>query len=148
LVFNSLKGKCCVHDDGSSERDFLYIDDVVNAFVFLLHKGRIGNYYNIGADKGLTILKLARVLSRLVGKTHGTTEDEDNFIEFVPGRLIDDKRYKIDSSHIKSLGWRPKISLEEGLLLTIQWYKSNPNYWPNSDYALEPHSSSLTFKSS
>ncbi len=52
--------KCCVHDDGSSERDFLYATDVANAFDLLLHKGLPGQFYNIGASKGITILEVTR----------------------------------------------------------------------------------------
>lgn len=138
FISRLLKGKkCCIHDDGSSERDFLYVTDVAEAFDLLLHNGKVNEFYNIGSTKGVTVLELARKLVSFIKKVPPGKEDE--FIEYVPGRILDDKRYKIDSSRIKQLGWSPKIDIDEGLKKTIEWYQSNPNHWDNSDYALEPH---------
>ena len=136
--------KCSVHADGSSERDFLYVSDVAEAFDCLLHKGHTGHFYNIGANKGVTIIELAKTLVRFM---KGVSADkEDDFIEFVPGRVLDDKRYKIDSSLIKALGWTQKVSFEEGLAKTIEWYTSHPGYWPNSDHALAPHPGAVSYE--
>lgn len=137
-----LKGmKCCVHDDGSSERDFLYVDDVANAFDHLLHKGKPGRFYNIGAEHGVTVLEVARALVRIIKKDElkDGKKSVDDYIDFVPGRVLDDKRYKIDSSMTKELGWTQTISFENGLERTIDWYREHENYWPNGDRALEPH---------
>lgn len=64
---------------------------------------------------------------------------EDDCIEYVEERVINDKRYKIDSSNLMSLGWKPKVDFDEGLKLTIEWYKSNVGYWPDAEFALKPH---------
>jgi dTDP-glucose 4,6-dehydratase/dTDP-4-dehydrorhamnose 3,5-epimerase len=129
--------KCCIHGDGSSERDFLYISDVVNAFDVLLHNGIPHHFYNIGASKGVRIADLAKIIVRQIKNTEEGKEDE--YIEYVEDRILDDKRYKIDSSKIKSLGWKQQVSFEEGIKKTIAWYMSHQNYWQNSDYALQPH---------
>ena len=70
-----------------------------------------------------------------------TDGNEMDYIEFVEGRILDDKRYKIDSTRIRALGWKEKIDFDEGLKLSVDWYTSNPDYWPKSDFALIPHPS-------
>jgi dTDP-D-glucose 4,6-dehydratase len=140
FIMRMLKNqKCCIHGDGSSERDFLYISDVVDAFDVLLHYGVPHNFYNIGASKGVRIADLAKIIVRQMKNTEEGKEDE--YIEYVEDRILDDKRYKIDSSRIKSLGWRQQVDFEEGIKKTIEWYKSHQDYWQNSDYALQPHPS-------
>ena len=129
--------KCCIHGDGSSERDFLYVDDVAEAFDLLIHKGIPDNFYNIGASKSISVLELARKIVQIVKKTDPGKEDE--YIDFVEGRILDDKRYKIDSTRIYELGWRQNVYFEEGLKKTVEWYANHQDYWDNVDYALEPH---------
>lgn len=133
--------KCCVHDDGSSERDFLYVEDVANAFDCLLHHGKPGRFYNIGAEVGQTVIEVARALIRIIKKDQlkDGQLSVDDFIEYTPGRVHDDKRYKIDSSMIKELGWSPKVSFQDGLERTVEWYKNHMDYWPNSEKSLKPH---------
>ena len=141
FISRLLKGlKCCVHDDGSSERDFLYATDVANAFDILLHKGSPGQFYNIGASKGITILEVAnKLISIIKNEKNDPNFNADDHIEYVKGRILDDKRYKIDGSRILALGWSQKIDFDEGLRKTVEWYSSHPNYWNDSDHALEPH---------
>jgi dTDP-glucose 4,6-dehydratase len=128
--------KCCVHDDGSSERDFLYASDVANAFDLLLHNGLNGQFYNIGAAKGITVLEVAKKLIQIIKPE---CSDPDNYIEYVRGRVLDDKRYKIDSTAINALGWSQKVDFDEGLRKTVEWYRQRMDYWGDADYALEPH---------
>jgi dTDP-glucose 4,6-dehydratase len=128
--------KCCVHGDGSSERDFLYVQDVANAFDYLLHYGEPNEFYNIGANEGITILDLAKKIVKIMKNTNG---NEMDYIEYFPGRILDDKRYKIDSSKIRSTGWKEQIDFDQGLKLAIDWYIANPNHWPQVDFALSPH---------
>jgi dTDP-D-glucose 4,6-dehydratase len=134
-----LKGKtCCVHDDGSSERDFLYASDVAEAFDLLLHKGLAGQFYNIGASKGITVKEVAVKLIKIIHNLE-TEEACEAHIEYVKGRVLDDKRYKIDSTQVMQLGWSQKVDFDEGLRKTVEWYKSHMDYWGDADYALEPH---------
>jgi dTDP-D-glucose 4,6-dehydratase len=125
-----------VHGDGSSERDFLYVQDVANAFDYLLHYGEPNEFYNIGANEGITILDLAKKIVKIMKNTNG---NEMDYIEYFPGRILDDKRYKIDSSKIRSTGWKEQIDFDQGLKLAIDWYIANPNHWPQVDFALSPH---------
>lgn len=129
--------KCCIHGDGTSERDFLFVSDVVNAFDTLLHLGKPNTFYNIGASKGISVLELAQKIIVLMGKA--APGEEDKFIEYVEERVINDKRYKIDSSNLMSLGWSPKVDFDEGLKITIDWYRTHQNYWDNGEFALKPH---------
>ena len=137
FIVRLLKGrKCCVHHDGTAIRDFLYISDVVDAFEKMLHDAKINEFYNIGAEKGIRIIDLARLLIKLM-KKEGKDED---FIEFVTGRVIEDRRYTIDSKAINELRWKQKIDFEEGLKMTIEWYKKNLDFWPDQDDALDLNS--------
>ena len=132
--------KCCIHDDGSSERDFLYASDVAEAFDLLLHKGTPGHFYNIGASRGITIKEVAHKLINIMKNKNGDPAfNVNNYIEHVPGRILDDQRYKIDATKIKELGWKQKVDFDEGLTKTVEWYTSHLDYWNNSDYALAPH---------
>ena len=70
-----------------------------------------------------------------------------DFIEFHEGRILDDKRYKIDSSKIRSTGWKENIDFDKGLKLTVDWYLANPNHWPQSDFALSPHPDTASIES-
>jgi dTDP-glucose 4,6-dehydratase len=138
FIIRLLGGKtCCVHGDGSSERGFLYISDMVEAYDILLHYGKTKMVYNVGASEDVSVRDLATTLVRQI--KHVDNDKINEFIEHVEPRVIDDKRYRIDSSHIKNLGWNQKVSFEDGIKMTIDWYKTNPNYWNEYEYALEPH---------
>ena len=137
--------KCCIHGDGSSERDFLYVADVANAFDYLLHFGQPNEFYNIGASNGITVLELAKKLVKIMKNTNG---NEMDWIEYYEGRILDDKRYKIDSSKIRSIGWKEEIDFDKGLKLTIDWYTSHEDYWPKSEFALNPHPDDTVISSS
>ncbi len=63
----------------------------------------------------------------------------DNYIEYVKGRVLDDKRYKIYSTQIMELGWKQLVDFDEGLKKTVDWYSSRLDYWGDAEYALEPH---------
>lgn len=129
--------KCCIHGDGSHERDFLYASDAVNAFDLILHKGELNQYYNIGSSSVVKVIDLARMIIRIMNKTEVGREDE--MIEYVEQRMIDDVRYRIECSPIKQLGWSQKVSFEQGLKETVDWYVKNQDYWINCDSALAPH---------
>ena|SRR3990167_6706337 len=123
---------CCLHGDGSHQRSFLYVTDVAEAFIILLHSGVIGEIYNIGTDFEISNKTTALDLIRLMDKS-------ENMIEFVADRAFNDRRYNIDSTKLHQLGWKPKINWEDGLKLTIDWYLSHQDYWPNVESILVPH---------
>jgi UDP-glucose 4,6-dehydratase len=126
--------KVCLHGDGSNQRSFLYVGDVANAFDIILHKGKVGEIYNIGTDYELSNLQVAQILIKLAG--HDKAEDH---MEFVRDRAFNDCRYHIDTSSLESLGWKREIDFEEGLRLTREWYLGHDQWWGNIENALKAH---------
>jgi len=118
---------CPIHGSGSQRRSFLYTEDVVRAFDLILHKGVIGEIYNIGAEKEYTVLE---VFERLVGEMY-PDEFEANIErkKFVEDRDFNDHRYFISSEKLIALGWKQKVKFDEGLRKTAEWYSENPGYF-------------------
>ena len=114
--------KIPIHGDGTNIRDWIHVDDHSNAVDLILHKGKIGETYCIGANNEFENITIAK----LILKYMSLSEDS---IEFIKGRPGNDARYAIDSSKLKKLGWSPKISFENGLIKTINWYKENLKWW-------------------
>lgn len=113
--------KIPLYSDGSNVRDWIYVLDHVRALDIVLHKGKIGDIYNIGANEEKTNLSLTKIILKQMAKTL-------DMIEFVEDRKGHDKRYAIDNSKIKSLGWKPEKSFNDGISQTINWYVNNINW--------------------
>jgi len=129
------KGRpCCIHGDGSHRRSYLFIDDVVLAFDIILHKGIIGEIYNVASPFEISNLELARKIIQLFH-----LENANQFIEYCEDRLFNDRRYFIDGRKLYDLGWKPVVNFDEGLKKTIEWYRKHPSYWEEEDLALIPH---------
>ena len=125
-----------VHGSGMSRRSFLYVDDVVDACDVVLHKARINETYNIASEKEYTILETFTRLARLMGWSEERVQAS---IKFVRDRNFNDQRYFIDCSKMRELGWEPKVSFDEGLQKTIDWYRANPNHFGNIEDSLVAH---------
>jgi len=119
-----------VYGDGQYTRDWLYVEDHVEAIDLILHEGGAGETYNIGGLnewKNIDVIYLLceimdKKLDRQAGKSKG-------LIAFIKDRPGHDKRYAIDASKIsKKLGWEPSVSFQEGLMKTIDWYLENPGW--------------------
>ena len=112
-----------VYGDGKNIRDWLYVDDHCSAIMAVLQKGKAGEVYNVGGNNewyNIDIVKL--ILKKL-----GISEDNIKYVKDRPGH---DRRYAIDSTRIMTeLGWEPKYNFEEGIELTINWYKENVEWW-------------------
>ena len=104
--------KCTIHGDGKNSRNFLYISDVVDAFDVVLHKGMIGEVYNIGSQTEIENMTVAKTLIGLFGYK------PEEYITHVEDRPFNDLRYLIDCSKLRSLGWEQKVHWEEGIKLT------------------------------
>ncbi len=120
FIYQALKGEnLTVYGDGMQTRAFLYVDDWVNATLKMLTlKNLAGEVINIGSDKEITILELAKKIINL-------TKSKSNII-FLPNRPDDPRRRAADISKAKKLlNWEPKVSLDEGLEKTIKWFKEN-----------------------
>ena len=120
-----------IYGDGLNIRDWLYVDDHVEALLCVLESGEIGRSYNIGASMECTnieiIRKLCRILDELRPLNVGSYSD---LIQFVSDRPGHDFRYAIDANRIRlELGWKPTFSIEEGLRRTVLWYLENQKWW-------------------
>jgi dTDP-glucose 4,6-dehydratase len=124
FVTNLIRGrKVPVYGDGKNVREWLYTEDHCYAIDLVLHKGKIGEVYNIGSGEEISNLELTYQILAHVGKS----EEE---IVHIEDRLGHDKRYAIDSSKIKNeLGFTPKHSFAESLKDTIGWYTKNQWWW-------------------
>lgn len=123
FISQLLKGeKVPVYGDGLNVRDWLYVYDHCSAIDTVLHKGRIGQVYNIGGHNEKTNLEITKIILDAMGK-------DESSIKYVEDRLGHDRRYAIDNHKIQSeLGWEPSVTFEEGIKLTIDWYLNNQNW--------------------
>jgi dTDP-glucose 4,6-dehydratase len=131
MIHNIIKEKeLPVYGDGKYTRDWLYVEDHVEAIDLILHKGGAGETYNIGGLnewKNIDVINLlCEILDRKLERQKGTSEKLIRFIKDRPGH---DRRYAIDSSKIeKELSWKPRYSFEQGIEDTVSWYMEN-NEW-------------------
>lgn len=120
FISQLLKGeKVPVYGDGLNVRDWLYVYDHCEAIDTVLHKGKIGEVYNIGGHNEKTNIEITKIVLKAMGK-------DESSIKYVEDRLGHDKRYAIDNTKIQTeLGWKPSLTFEEGIKLTIDWYLKN-----------------------
>ncbi len=117
--------KVPVYGDGLNVRDWLYVYDHCEAIDVVLHKGKIGEVYNIGGHNEKTNMEITRLILEAMGK-------DESSIKFVEDRLGHDRRYAISNDKITSeLGWKPSLTFEEGIKLTIDWYLKNQDWMKN-----------------
>lgn len=123
FISRLLKGeKVPVYGDGLNVRDWLYVYDHCAAIDAVLHKGRVGEVYNIGGHNEKTNLEITHLILDAMNK-------DESSIEYVQDRLGHDRRYAISNDKITSeLGWKPSVTFEEGILLTIDWYLNNKSW--------------------
>lgn len=133
---------CCIHGNGATIRNFIYVDDVIKGIDILLHKGTPGEVYNIGSKIGISILELARYLIRKV-KNIEEPEEINKYISFGTDRIYNDTQYIIGTNKISQLGWKLKIDWENGISKTIDWYQKNFSNWEGAESALSPFPKSL-----
>ena len=120
MITNALDNKSLpIYGDGKQQRDWLHVEDNCRGILAVLENGRIGECYNIGGLEVVENLAVARRLLHLAGKT-------ESLISYVTDRPGHDRRYALTCDKIeKHLGWKPQISLEDGLRRTIDWYRNN-----------------------
>tara|TARA_B110000902_G_scaffold193250_1_gene218983 strand:+ start:83 stop:1132 length:1050 start_codon:yes stop_codon:yes gene_type:complete len=132
VILNALAGKTLpIYGDGSNVRDWLYVEDHAEALLLALEKGEIGRSYNIGGENERSNLELVQTICAIIDakrpKVSGSYADQITFVTDRPGH---DARYAIDPSRIRNeLGWRPSVTIEEGLEKTVQWYLDNETWW-------------------
>lgn len=112
-----------IYSDGSNIRDWLYVEDHCAAIDLILHKGKLGETYNIGANNEISNLTLAKAICGVMDTLRPMKKSYDSLISFVKDRPGHDWRYAIDATKIQSqLGFFPKIPFETSLLNTINYY--------------------------
>ncbi len=133
VILNALAGKALpIYGDGSNVRDWLYVEDHAEALLLVLQKGALGRSYNIGGENERSNLDLVKTLCSILD-TKRPRRDGQSYTEqicFVTDRPGHDARYAIDPSRLRNeLGWRPSVTVEEGLEKTVQWYLDNEAWW-------------------
>ncbi len=134
FLFKLLKGeKVPIYGDGRNVRDWIHVHDHAKALDLLLHKGEPGEVYNIGVDNERSNLEITKTILKVLGKS-------EDMIEYVKDRPGHDRRYAIDATKIKRLGWEPDYSakkFEQGLAETLRWYLENKEWaqsvWEKKD---------------
>jgi len=133
MCINILLGKPLpVYGDGQNVRDWLYVRDHCQALDTVIHKGKVGETYNIGGNNEVKNIDLVRMLCELMDELAPDlpVKPAQNLITFVKDRPGHDRRYAIDASKIRTeLGWQPQETVEGGLRKTIQWYLDHRDWW-------------------
>jgi dTDP-glucose 4,6-dehydratase len=133
VILNALAGQPLpIYGKGENIRDWLYVEDHADALLLVVAKGAVGRSYNIGGENERTNLDLVRTLCGILDAKR-PRDDGRSYAEqitFVTDRPGHDARYAIDPTRIREeLGWRPSVTVEEGLERTVQWYLDNEGWW-------------------
>ncbi len=124
FITNLIEGKKVpLYGDGKNIRDWIFVDDHNSGVDLIIQKGKIGETYCLGGGNELINLEIAeKILAEM--------NFSEELIEYVKDRKGHDLRYAIDYSKIKNeFGWEPRVNFNEGLKITINWYKNNSDWW-------------------
>jgi dTDP-glucose 4,6-dehydratase len=111
-----------LYGDGLQVRDWLHVNDHCAAIELVLDHGAAGDVYNVGGSQEITNLELTRLILKELGLPM-------SLVRRVPDRPGHDRRYSVDSSRIRALGWAPQADFHDALAATIRWYVDNPDWW-------------------
>ncbi len=111
-----------IYGDGGAVRDYLYVEDHARGIDRALRHGEVGMDYNIGAGGETDGITVADTVLRLLGKP-------DTLKQFVRDRLGHDRRYAVDSSRLRGIGWEPRVAFEEGMQRTVTWFATREDWW-------------------
>ncbi len=132
VILRALAGDSIpIYGKGDNVRDWLYVEDHADALLLVIKNGKVGRSYNIGGENESSNIDLVKTICEILDKKKpkikGSYKDQISFVADRPGH---DARYSINPSRItKELGWRPSVTLEKGLNLTVQWYLDNEDWW-------------------
>lgn len=126
MMMNALEDKPLpVYGDGKNVRDWLYVEDHCKAIDLIIHKGTVGETYNIGGHNEMANIDIVKLILKELGKP-------ESLITYVQDRKGHDRRYAIDPAKIHSeLGWLPETKFADGIKKTIHWYLDNKPWWQN-----------------
>ena len=124
MIANCLNDKPLpVYGEGLNVRDWLYVEDHCKAIDLILHKGRIGEVYNVGGHNAMRNIDIVKLIIHELGK-------DESLITYVTDRKGHDLRYAIDPTKIhEELGWLPETKFQDGIKKTIKWYLENRQWW-------------------
>jgi dTDP-glucose 4,6-dehydratase len=111
-----------LYGDGLQVRDWLHVDDHCRAIDMLIDSGASGEVYNVGGGNHVRNVDLTHRILELAGKS-------EDLIRHVPDRQGHDRRYSLDTSKLRGLGWAPQVDFDEGLARTVDWYVKNDWWW-------------------
>lgn len=131
ILLNALSGKPLpVYGDGQQVRDWLYVDDHVNALTTVLERGKIGETYNIGGRAPIPNIDVVGKVCDILDERRPTNSARRRLITYVADRPGHDRRYAIDPTKIETeLGWRATETFDTGLVKTVDWYLNNETWW-------------------
>ena len=131
VILNALHGEPIpVYGKGENVRDWLFVEDHADALLTVLEKGEIGRSYNIGGENEARNIDIVRTICSLLDARRPRAAPHADLITFVDDRPGHDLRYAIDPSRIRDeLGWRPSVTLEQGLEKTVDWFLANEDWW-------------------
>ncbi|MEM0936382.1 MAG: dTDP-glucose 4,6-dehydratase [Pseudomonadota bacterium] len=131
VILNALHGRPIpVYGKGENVRDWLYVEDHADALLTVLRRGQVGRSYNIGGENEARNIDLIEKICALLDARRPEAAPHARLIEFVADRPGHDLRYAIDPARIRDeLGWRPSLSLDEGLARTVDWFSANEAWW-------------------
>ena len=119
-----------IYGKGENIRDWLYVEDHADALLTVVQKGVNGRSYNIGGENERTNLELVKTICAILDEKRPGNDKYEELITYVTDRPGHDMRYAIDPQRIRDeLGWRPSVTVEEGLEKTVQWYLDNEDWW-------------------
>ena len=127
VILNALAGRPIpVYGEGENIRDWLYVEDHADALLLALEKGELGRSYNIGGENEATNIDLVRKICAILDELRPSDAPYADQITFVTDRPGHDLRYAIDPTRVRDeLGWRPSVTVDEGLRKTVEWYLAN-----------------------
>ena len=125
MIINALNDKPLpVYGEGLNVRDWLYVEDHCRAIDLIIHKGRVGEVYNVGGHNEMRNIDIVKIICEQLGK------QPESLITHVADRKRHDRRYAIDPTKIHDeLGWEPETMFADGIKKTIQWYLDNKDWW-------------------
>ena len=124
MIINALHDKPLpVYGEGINVRDWLYVEDHCKAIDLILHKGHVGEVYNVGGHNEMKNIDIVKIICKALGKP-------ESLITYVTDRKGHDMRYAIDPTKIhEELGWLPETKFADGIQKTIEWYLTNREWW-------------------
>jgi dTDP-glucose 4,6-dehydratase len=123
FVTNALEGKQLpLYGDGRQVRDWLYVEDHCAGIELVLREGTPGEAYNIGGGDERENIDVANAIIALLGA-------DPSLLQHVADRPGHDRRYSLDSSKLRTLGWAPQVRFDDGLRTTVDWYRERRDWW-------------------